>query len=140
MKSAYILFNGIRFPFELMDEAIQWANENNATLTAIFLHSSEQDDEGYGFPSDIDAAEDFKDDNDAQQSNEALLRRYVKVFQDAAIAKKVKLSILSKEDTSKDEVIQLIKNGDKVFVDAGPNENDIPWGVRKFEMSELVMN
>lgn len=139
MKSVFVLFNGIRFPFDLMDKSIQWANENQATLTAIFLHSAAQDDEGYGFPSDIDAAKDLKDEEDARESNEKLLRRYIKLLRDGAAAKKVQLTIISKEDNSKDEIIDLIKNADKLFVDDGPDQGTIPWGIRKFAMSELVI-
>jgi hypothetical protein len=137
MKSAFVIFNGIRFPFNLMDKAMDWAVAHQASLTAIFLHSSEQLEEGYGFPSDIDAAEELNTDADAERSNETLIRGYFKLLLDNAAAKKISLKIESRTDESKEELVAELKKADKVFLDGGRFEEDIPWGASRFTMQEL---
>lgn len=137
MSTATVIFNGIRFPFYLMDGAISWAKKNKAELHAIFLQSSSQEREDYAFPSDIDAAEKLTDETDAAQSNEKIILNYIKLVKDMCNTEHLKCNIERLKNSTLDEVIEKLKTSDRIFLDEVEDQNPSPLSNTNFTMQEL---
>ena len=136
MKKGYIIFNGIRFPYYLVDHAIAWAEKNKTGLVALFLKGGEQE-EGYPFPSDLDAAEKLKNKEDAEKDDEAIIRDDTKLLQHMAKSKGVEIQVEELKDPTINEVLKKIKDAAVVFVDANADPDDIA-APTKFTLKELV--
>jgi hypothetical protein len=137
MTTATVIFNGIRFPFYLMDRAISWSKEKNADLQAIFLQASNQEREDYAFPSDIDGAEKLTDEKDAEQGNEMIISRYIKLIKDMCDTEGLNCHIERLKDSSLDEVLEKLKNTDRIFLDEAEDENPSPLANNNFTMKDL---
>lgn len=136
MKKGYIIFNGIRFPYYLVDHAIAWAEKNKAELYAVFLKGEEKE-EGYLFPSDLDAAAKLMDKEDAEEDDEALIKDDMKLLRDMAKSKGVDIQSEELNDPTIDEVLTKIKDAAVVFVDANADSDDIA-APTKFTLNELL--
>jgi hypothetical protein len=118
MKKALLVFNGIQFPFYLVDHALDWATKNNGSLQALFVHSKSEPCEGYLFPSDIDPAEDIFDKEDAEKSNENVIRSQIKLFLDMAAGKNVPAQAQELINPSLPDMEKITEPADILFVDA----------------------
>jgi len=136
MKKGYIIFNGIRFPYYLVDHAIAWAEKNKAALYAVFLKGGEEE-EGYPFPSDLDAAEKLMNKEDAEKDDDALIKDDMKLLHDMAKSKGVELQAEELNDPTIDEVLKKVKDATVVFVDANADPDDIA-APTKFTLNELL--
>lgn len=136
MKKGYIIFNGIRFPYYLVDHAIAWAEKNKAALYAIFLKGVEEE-EGYLFPSDLDAAEKLMNKEDAEKDDEALIKDDMKLLFDMAKSKGVEIQAEELNDPSLDQALKKVKDAAIVFIDANADPEDIA-APTKFTLNDLV--
>ena len=136
MKKGYIIFNGIRFPYYLVDHAIAWAEKNKSGLFALFLRG-EEEEEGYPFPSDLDAAEKLMDKEDAERDDKELIKGDTKLLFDMAKSKGVEIQVEELNDPTIDEALKKIKDAAVVFVDANADPDDIA-APTKFTLKELV--
>ena len=132
---ASILFNGIQYPFHLVDEAIGWAKAHHASIRGIFIKSADEVKEGYIFPSDLDAAENLTDHNDTENANVEVIRKNMEILKGAASTAKIDCSteLLTDPDTA--ELKQLIGDSDRLFVD----ENFEKSGILKSTSFDLDM-
>lgn len=137
MSTATVIFNGIRFPFYLMDGAISWAKKNKAELHAIFLEASGQEREDYAFPSDIDAAEKLTDEEDAAQGNEKIILKYIKLVEDMCKTEHLSYKIERLKNSDLDEVLEKLKTADRIFLDEAEDRNPSPLSNPNFTMTEL---
>lgn len=132
-----ILFNGIRFPFAVAERAIAWAKQNHSDLMGLFIRSADETKEGYIFPSDLDAAEDLTDEQDAENANIAVIQKNIDILKTMADSDDVPCTNQVLIDPDKAELKDLIKGKDKVFVD---DHFDSP-GILKYtdiELNELI--
>jgi hypothetical protein len=136
MKKGYIIFNGIRFPYYLVDRAIAWAEKNKTALYAVFLKGKEHE-ERYPFPSDLDASEKMTNKKDAEKDDEALIQDDMKLLGDMAKAKGVEIQAEVLYDPTKEEVLKKIKDAALVFVDSNADSDDIA-APTKFTLKELL--
>lgn len=132
---AIIIFNGIRFPHELVEKTIQWAKENSAGLHAIFL-SGREHEEHYPFPSDLDEAQDATDKHDAEQSDFRVMDSQIKLLEDMAAAQHINCETEIMVNPALNDVLAKTGNADAIFVNA--EEESGLMAVTKFEMKELV--
>jgi hypothetical protein len=137
MKSALVIFNGIRFPFYLADHAIAWAKTNNANLHALFIKAKDEVKEGYVFPSDLDAAENLADDEDTEKANILVIRSQMKVLEDMAKTKDIPYNSELLTDPSLGYLLGMAKRSDILFMDADYHETGILFAT-SFNMKELV--
>lgn len=137
MATATVIFNGIRFPFYLMDRAVSWSKENKAELQVIFLQATSQEREDYAFPSDIDAAEKLTNEKDAEQGNEKIILQYINLIKDVCAAKNLKCEIERLTDSSLDEVLERLNNTDRIFLDQAEDRNPAPLANDNFTMKDL---
>ena len=136
MNKAIVIFTGINFSHYMAGYAVDWAARNHVPLVALFLIANREKEEGYGFPSDLDAAEKLKDWKDAEKDDAALLQDYQKVFTDLGREKQLTVSTKVLTDPSNEEVIRSTKDAAIVFLDATYDPTDL-LSPKKFSVEEL---
>jgi hypothetical protein len=137
MKTALVIFNGIRFPYYLADHVIAWVKKNSANLHALFIKAKHREKEGYVFPSDIDAAEDLADAADIEQDDVLLIRSQMKLLEDMAKTENISFKSELLTDPYLEDILEMAKSSDILFVDADDNESGI-LSVTSFRMKELL--
>lgn len=137
MKSALVIFNGIRFPYYLADHAIAWAKTNSGSLHALFIKAKEEVKEGYIFPSDLDAAENLADDEDTEKANILVIRSQIKVLEDMAKTENIPFRSEQLTDPVLEDILGMAKESDILFMDADYHETGILYAT-SFDMKELV--
>lgn len=136
MKTALVIFNGIQFPFTLAEQAIAWAKTNDAGIEALFL-VGEEPGEGYGFPSDLNAAENLTDKEDAEKDNLRIVRSQVKLLEDMAKTDNVSCRAELLIDPELGEVMVRAKNAELLFIDAEYTNTGL-LSVTSFDLEDLV--
>jgi hypothetical protein len=137
MKTAFVIFNGVRFPFYLVDHVIAWAKTNNGSIHALFIKAKHREKEGYVFPSDLDAAEDLTGSEDIEHSDVLVIRSQMKVLEDMAKTKNIPFKSELLTDPILEDVLGMAKESDILFIDADYNETGI-LSVTSFNMKDLV--
>ena len=137
MKTALVIFNGIRFPFYLADHVVAWAKKNDATLHALFIKAKHREKEGYVFPSDIDAAEDLTGTEDIEQGDALVIRSQMKLLDDMAKTENIPFKSELLTDPYLEDILETAKSSDILFIDADYNEAGI-LSVDSFTMNDLV--
>lgn len=136
MKTALVIFNGIKFPFYLAEQAIAWAKDNTADLQALFLVGKEPG-EGYVFPSDLDAAEKLADRNEAREKNIEIIRDQVKLLEDMARTKNVTCRSELLMNPSLKDVVNKAGHVERIFVDADYDNTGL-LSVTHFSLDHLL--
>ena len=137
MKSALILFNGIQFSFNLVDHAIDWAKAGSGRLHFLFLKATEETSPGYGFPSDIQQAETVTDAEDAEKSDERIIRQQMELVENMAAMEKIPCQVELRTEPSLEEVIEVAKTADILFLEAGEEETTGTLASTRFTMEKL---
>jgi len=122
MKKAAVLFNGIRFPFAVIDRSFDWAKKEKGILLAVFLLSKDADPEGYIFPSDIDAAEDLSDDADSASGNEKVVESNIQMLKNRASADQINFKSIVLHDPSEQLLSDTLQDSNYIFVTEDVNE------------------
>ncbi len=125
MKQALAIFTGIHFSHYLADHAIAWAAQTKVELHILFLRAGREKEEGYGFPSDLDAAEKLTTHKEAEKDDLKLIRDYEKLLKHLGKEKNVRVTEEIMTDPSPEQVFQKTKNAEIVFIEAGYNPEDV---------------
>jgi len=89
MKSVLVIFNGIKFPYYLMEYSIAQAKGHSASLHVLFVTAKEEKDKGYGFPSDLSQTETLMDSEDALEDDRKIIKHNMKLAADTAAGENV---------------------------------------------------
>lgn len=126
------IFNGIHYPFAVSEEAITWAKKSGEELKGIFLVATEKD-EGYGFPSDLDTAQELETTNDANKADENIINANIRTFTHAAAIAGVVASTSLVKNPGEELIKTLLQPADTIIYSSRLNEfyvaavNDIDW-------------
>jgi hypothetical protein len=137
MKTALVIFNGIRFPFYLADHVIEWTEKNTASLHALFIKAKHREKEGYVFPSDLDAAEHLTGTEDIEHGDVLVIRSQMKLLEDMAKTENIPFKSELLTDPLLKDILEIAKGSDILFIDADDNESGI-LSVTTFRMKDLV--
>lgn len=137
MKKALVIFNGIRFPFYVVDHAIAWAKKNSASIQALFLKSEDEVKEGYVFPSDLDAAENLSDAEDTEKGNIHVIQSQMKTLKDMAATENITTDTELLTEPPLEEILATAKNCSILFIDADYNETTT-LAVTNFDLDDLI--
>lgn len=137
MKTALVIFNGIRFPFYLADHVVSWAKKNDANLHALFIKAKHREEEGYVFPSDIDAAQDLTGTDDIEQGDVLVIRSQIKLLEDMAKTENIPFKSELLTGPYLEDILETAKSSDILFIDADYNETGI-LSVDSFNINDLV--
>ena len=137
MKTALVIFNGIQFPYYLVDHAIDWSVKNDSGLHGLFVHSDKEPPEGYGFPSDINPAEQLFDSQQARRGNENVIYSQIIVFRDMARQKGVSVQTDELINPSLKDILDLTRGASVLFVDAAYSKSFI-LAATSFSFKDLI--
>jgi len=116
MPQAILLFNGIYFSFTAVSRAFAWAHQTGGTIEAIFLKAKNEDDEGYGFPSDLDEAENLYTNKDAERADDQIIRNHMKMLEREAVVERIKLKTSLLIDPPMPELLAICAQAELVFI------------------------
>lgn len=136
MKQALLIFNGIKYPYDLADQAIEWAKKNSLPLHAIFL-SGKEHEEQYPFPSDLDEAQADTDKRDAEYSDMLITESRMKLLADTASGEGVSCTSEILVEPTLEEVLDKSNDAEAIFINAD-QVGDVPMAVTGFDFKELV--
>lgn len=137
MKNAFVIINGIRFPYFLVDQAIAWAKKEQATLNALFLLSGEEMPEGYAFPSDIDLAETYRNKEDTEKDSAQILLDQMKLYRDMIKTEGIPGNAEALTDPALEQMLQKVEKADLLFV--APEYGDIEQlAIARSTMEDLI--
>ena len=135
MEQIVVIFNGIKVPDHLVNAAISKAKESGSGLLALFL-AGEEKDEGYIFPSDLDAAQDDTDADDAERADMRVIRSQMKVLEGTAKVEGIACTTELLFEPELEEVTAKIGTAQLVLIDA--NYNTDLNTVTSFKMEDLI--
>lgn len=136
MPFTWVIFSGLNFSYTALDRAINWAKAHNTDLGVLFLQE-EPVEEGYVFPSDIDAAESLAGEADARQDDDQLVQGKIKLIKDKAADAGIKYVVKISDDTSIETILSITAYPDKIYVDVGTELRE-EAADRLFNPDELV--
>lgn len=115
MAKAALLFNGIKFPFDVVDRAISWAKQSKGSLVAIFLKAEKIDKEGYIFPSDLDAAENLAENNAANTNLSLIIDSNIRILEHQAIGEHIEVRTALLTDPTDEELLDQLGGSEFIF-------------------------
>ncbi len=136
MKKILVLFNGLRFRYELVNRSIELAVENGSSLHAIFLKSEDEVKEGYIFPSDLDEAQNLNTTQDSEDASISVIISQMKVMADMARTKNIDYEEELLTDPPIEEILNRAKEASIVLID-GEDEEIGLMSVNSFTYKEL---
>jgi hypothetical protein len=137
MKTALVIFNGIRFPYYLVDHVIAWAKMNSGSIHALFIKAKHREKEGYVFPSDLDAAEDLTGTEDIEHGDVLVIRSQIKLLEDMAKTENIPFKSELLTDPLLENILDKAKTSGILFIDADYDEPGI-LSVTSFSLGKLV--
>ena len=125
MPQAIVLFNGIYFSFTAVSRAFAWARETGGTIEAIFLTAKNEDEEGYGFPSDLDEAENLYTNKDAERADEQIIRNHMSMLEREAAGERITLKTSLLIDPPMSELLAKCDQSEFVFIPRKLEKKDL---------------
>lgn len=125
MPQAILLFNGIFFSFTTVSRAFAWARQSGGTIDAIFLQAKNEEEEGYGFPSDIDGAENLYTNKDAENEDEQIIRNHMRILEREAADETITLKTSLLIDPPMSELLAKCAGADIVFIPRKLEKNEL---------------
>jgi hypothetical protein len=119
MTKAAVLFNGLKFPFSVIDHSFEWAKKEKSLLLAVFLLSKDVEPEGYIFPSDIDAAENISDVADSSLDSEKVVESNIHMLKNRAAADQINFQSVVLHDPTEEVLSEILQDFDYIFVAKG---------------------
>jgi hypothetical protein len=135
MPSTWVIFSGLNFSYTALDRAIDWAKTHHTDLGVLFLQE-EPVEEGYVFPSDIDAAESLMGEADARQDDDQLIQGKIKLIKDKALNAGIRHTVKISDDPSIESILS-IRDPNKIYVDVGTMMRE-EAADRLFNADELI--
>lgn len=117
MKSVLVIFNGIKFPYYLIEYGIAQAKYHHASVHALFLKAGKESSEGYGFPSDMAQAETLTSSEDALQDDKKIISKQMRLAKGMAEMENVSCTTELITDCSLKEMLEVVKNYDLICLD-----------------------
>jgi hypothetical protein len=139
MNSALVIFNGIKFPYYLMEYSLARAKQQESSLHVLFLKAGKEITEGYGFPSDLKATEKKTAIEESEDDDLRIINHHMKLAIDMAASENVNCTTELITDCSLEKISTLIKNYDEIYVDSAyDDENTSMLGNNKFTLTNLI--
>jgi hypothetical protein len=128
MPVVAIIFNGIHFYLPVATAAFARAKQSNGKVVAVFLKAVRENGEGYGFPSDLNLAENLTTTTDADNDDRKIIESNMRLLEHQAIMDKVELTTQLMEDPSPQAFAAVVAGCEKIFVQ-GNDEGSTPAGI-----------
>ena len=137
MAKGVLLFNGVAYPFPVVDKAFAWSKQGGGSLKALFLHSGKETPEGYVFPSDLDAAENLSTTDEAEAANLRIIESNIRMLKNQASSEHIDLAVQKLIDPTSDQLLSELGDAERVFASINIDEMRILSTV-KVNLKELL--
>lgn len=117
MPTGVFLINGISLPYHVIDSAIDWAHQNKASLTGIFIYSDEKNAESYPFPSDIEQAETRISENEGEKELETIIRHHATYAENLCALKSIPVTTYQYKNPDPEILRPHLQQATILFVD-----------------------
>jgi FKBP-type peptidyl-prolyl cis-trans isomerase 2 len=117
MKTITVIVNGIELPCHLIDHAILKTKQDAAEVNVLFLKGTQEPKAGYGFPSDLQLAENITSAAEAVQEDEAIIAGNVKLAGEMLAFENILYRVLVKTNASVDEVAAICTSSALIITD-----------------------
>lgn len=139
MKSVLVIFNGIKFPYYLIEYSIAQAKAHAALLHVLFVIAKEEKDKGYGFPSDLSQTETLADSEDALKDDLKIIRHNMKLAADMAAEENIPCTTEILTGSSLEETLIVVNKFDLVCLDSEyDDDSDSMLTNNRFKLNDLV--
>lgn len=139
MKPILVIFNGIQFPYYLMEYSLVLAWKQGLALHALFLTARREISETYAFPNDMELVEKAFISENLDKENSRIIKDRMKIASDMAIFEEVECTTEHITNCSLHQISGIITGYDQVFVDVKyDNENSSMLCNTAFSLAELM--
>lgn len=138
MSTATILLTGPRLPYHVIDYAINWAKDHEASLRALFLVPGKMPEEGYPFPNDLDDAERLTAESDAEKGIAGIVQDEIRFVEKRCGASHVPLTSELVFSPSIKNVMSKLDDSELIFIDKNAELNEDDLSDLSFSMDDLT--
>lgn len=118
MNSIILIIDGIGLPFHLIDHAIQKAKDGEYGITALFLKGEHEPSAGYGYPSDLKAAENLTTEDEAIREDEKIISDNMQLVKSMIESKDIAYREMILTKPSAEKIATIASTADFVMIDA----------------------
>lgn len=130
-----LVFNGLHFPMEAINTAVERAQTANTTLSTLFIVSDKDQSDGYPFPNDLEEAEeDTVSDSKVHGEDFAIIASAIRLLRREAASKSISLQTRVLASPAKATLHKYIGSADQVFL----AENTIDPALLSFSREKLL--
>jgi hypothetical protein len=116
MQTVAMIFNGVHFEPAVADKAFAYAKQSQALTIALFVKAAHEKPEGYGFPSDLGAAETLFTDTDADQDDTKIIKSNMRLLEHEAANQKITLQCQLLVHPSEEELNAALQDCAIIFI------------------------
>lgn len=136
MKQALIVFNGLKFPHYLAEYALSRVKGQSTSLLALFLVGHETE-EGYIFPSDLNAAQNVTDKEDAERDDLRVIQSRMQLLENMARSEGIACKTELMVDPELEDVLSKARNAEPIFIDANYKDAGL-MSAKSFDMDQFI--
>lgn len=125
MPAVAMIFNGLHVEQAVADKAFAFAKQNGDELIAIFLKVSVEKAEGYGYPSDLGAAETLYSKQDEEKDDRSIVHSYQQLLEHEAAQQKIPFQSHLLEDPTAEQVQALLQECKIIFIQRDYERNSL---------------
>ena len=138
MSTATILLTGPRLPYHVIDYAINWAKDHEASLRALFLVPGRMPEEGYPFPNDLDDAERLNTGPEAERGITGIVQDEIRFVEKRCGASHVPVTSELVFSPSVKKVMSKLNDSELIFIDKNAELNEDDLSNLSFSIDDLT--
>ena len=138
MSIATLLLTGAAMPYHVIDYAINWAKDNEGSIRALILVPGKMPEEGYFFPSDLDAAEHMTREDDAERGVKKIVEDEIRFIEKRCKASHIPVQAEVMFSPPIQKVVSRVTDSDVIFIDRNTEENEDEMNDLPFRMEDVM--
>ena len=138
MAQGIFLIHGAGLPYHVVDIALHWAGEHDASLLGIFIYGDQLRGESYGFPSDIEQVESLNSKHSAQNDLRHLLSGHQQYIEKEAAEAGIELHTVIIRNPGDADLQPLFSQGELVFIDPATFGDNQQYAATDFSYGDIV--
>ena len=138
MNIATLLLKGAAIPYHVIDYAINWAKDNEGSLRALFVVPGKMPEEGYFFPSDLDAAENMTREEDVERGLKNIVEDEIRFIEKRCKASHIPVQSEVMFSPPVQKVVSRVTDSDVIFIDRNMEEHEDEMNDLPFKMEDVI--
>lgn len=138
MNIATLLLTGAAIPYHVIDYAINWAKDNEGSLRALFVVPGKMPEEGYFFPSDLDAAENMTREEDVERGLKNIVEDEIRFIEKRCKASHIPVQSEVMFSPPVQKVVSRVTDSDVIFIDRNMEEHEDEMNDLPFKLEDVI--